>query len=144
MSFTFLSSTSGLGFVLRNGFGLSQLKLDPNIKLSATRLKSPGFSIFDSGLSTSCWIPCYSKSSVGKISGWTVMANGHLPYRYLTVTSMLVTDIGDQMCWWQVWDDGDRFRMLVTDLIHWENHQHNEKSRQHNDSGTNIWNQSPS
>ena len=31
------------------------------------------------------------------------------------------------MCWWQVWDVGDRFRMLVTDLIHWENHQHNEK-----------------
>ena len=32
--------------------------------------------------------------------------------------------------------------MLVTDLIHWENHQHNEKSRQHNDSFTNISNQS--
>ena len=60
------------------------------------------------------------------------------------VTSMLVTDVGDQMCWWQVWDVGDRFRMLVTDLIHWENHQHNAKSRQHNDSATNIWNQSPS
>ena len=60
------------------------------------------------------------------------------------VTSMLVTDVGDQMCWWQVWDVGDGFRMLVTELIHWENHQHNEKSRQHNDSATNIWNQSPS
>ena len=24
--------------------------------------------------------------------------------------------------------------MLVTDLIHWKNHQHNEKSRQYNDS----------
>ena len=45
---------------------------------------------------------------------------------------MLVTDVGDQMCWWQVWDVCDRFRMLVTDLIH----QHNEKSRQHNDSAT--------
>ena len=33
---------------------------------------------------------------------------------------------------------GDKFEMLVTDLIHWENHQHNEKSRQHNDSATNI------
>ena len=43
------------------------------------------------------------------------------------VTSMLVTDVGDQMCWWQVWDVGDRFRMLLIDLIHWENHQHNEK-----------------
>ena len=43
------------------------------------------------------------------------------------VTSMLVTDVGDRMCWWQVWDVGDRFRMLVNDLIHWENHQHNKK-----------------
>ena len=42
-------------------------------------------------------------------------------------TSMLVTDVGDQMFWWQVWDVDDRFRMLVTDLIHWENHQHNGK-----------------
>ena len=31
----------------------------------------------------------------------------------IQVTSMLVTDVGDQMCWWQVWDIGDRFRMLV-------------------------------
>ena len=60
----------------------------------------------------------------------------------ILVTAMLVTDVGDQMCCWQVWDVGDRFRMLVTDLIHWENHQHNEKSRQHNDFA-NIWNQSP-
>ena len=29
--------------------------------------------------------------------------------------------------------------MLVTDLINWENHQHNEKCRQHNDSATNCW-----
>ena len=34
------------------------------------------------------------------------------------VTLMLVTDVGDQMCWWQVWDVGARFRMLMTDLIH--------------------------
>ena len=33
------------------------------------------------------------------------------------VTSMLVTDVGDEMCWWQVWDVGDRFK----------NHQHNKK-----------------
>ena len=50
------------------------------------------------------------------------------------VTSMLVTDVGDQMCWWQFWDVGDRFGMLVIDLIHRKNHQHNEKRRQHNDS----------
>ena len=54
------------------------------------------------------------------------------------VTSMLVTDVGDQIWWWHVLDVGDRFRMLVTDLIHWENQQHNEKSRQHNDSATDI------
>ena len=45
---------------------------------------------------------------------------------------MLVTDVGD------------RFRMLVTDLIHWKNHQHNEKNHQHNDSVTNISTRSPS
>ena len=40
--------------------------------------------------------------------------------------SALVTDVEDQMCWWQDWDVGERFSMLVTDLIHWEKHQHNE------------------
>ena len=63
---------------------------------------------------------------------------------FKTASLMLVTAVGDQMCWWQVWDVGDRFRMLVAYLIHWKNHQHNEKSHQHNDSATNIWNQSPS
>ena len=58
-------------------------------------------------------------------------------------TSMLVTDVGDQMCCWQVLDVGDRFGMLVIDLIYWENRQHNEKSREYIDSATNIWNQSP-
>ena len=47
-------------------------------------------------------------------------------------------------CWWQVWDVGDWFRMLVTYLLPWKNHRHNEKSRQHNDSATNISNRSPS
>ena len=37
----------------------------------------------------------------------------------LKVTSILVTDVGDQMCWWQVWDVGDRFRMFVTDSGCW-------------------------
>ena len=32
------------------------------------------------------------------------------------VTSMLVTDVGDKMCWWQVEDVDDRFKMLVADL----------------------------
>ena len=40
-------------------------------------------------------------------------------------------DVGDG-CW--------RQNVLVTDLIHRENHQHNEKSRQYNDSATNISN----
>ena len=42
---------------------------------------------------------------------------------------MLLTDVGDQMSWWQVSDVGDRFRMLVTDLIHWKNHQHNSHEK---------------
>ena len=46
-------------------------------------------------------------------------------------------------CWWQVWDFGNRYRMLVSDLMHWESQQHNEKGHQHNDSASNIWNQSP-
>ena len=33
------------------------------------------------------------------------------------ITSMLVTDVGDHMCWWQVWDVSARLRMLMTDLI---------------------------
>ena len=41
-------------------------------------------------------------------------------------------------------DVGDMFKMLVTDVIHCKNHQHNEKSRHHNDSFTNILNRSPS
>ena len=48
--------------------------------------------------------------------------------KHLRVTSMLMTDVWDQMCWWQVWDVGDRFRILVTDLIHWENHHITKKS----------------
>ena len=35
---------------------------------------------------------------------------------------------------------GDKFEMLVTDLIYWENNQQNEKSRQRDDSATNISN----
>ena len=38
-------------------------------------------------------------------------------------SSMLVTDVGDEMYWWQVWDVGDRFNKMV----HWGNHQRNEK-----------------
>ena len=33
-------------------------------------------------------------------------------YLYKMVTSMLVTDVGDQMCWWQISDVGDRFNTL--------------------------------
>ena len=48
-------------------------------------------------------------------------------------------------CWWRMLETkcvGDKFEMLVTDLIHWENHKHNETSHHHNDYATNIWNQS--
>ena len=41
------------------------------------------------------------------------------------VTLMLVTDVGDPMYWCQF--GTAKFEMLVTDLIHWKNHQHNEK-----------------
>ena len=30
-----------------------------------------------------------------------------------TVASMLVTDVGDQMCWWQVLDVGENLRVFV-------------------------------
>ena len=30
-------------------------------------------------------------------------------------TSMLVTDVGDEICWWQLWDIGDRFEILVAE-----------------------------
>ena len=56
---------------------------------------------------------------------------------------MLVIDVGDKYV-------GDNFEMLVTDLRFWwrikyiKNHQHNENSRQHNNSVTNILNLSPS
>ena len=56
---------------------------------------------------------------------------------------MLVTDVGDKMCWRQVEDVGYRFKMLVADLLQSKNHDHNEKSHKHNDSVTNILNRSP-
>ena len=49
---------------------------------------------------------------------------------------------GLHQCWCRMLETkfvGVKFEMLVTDLIHRENHQHNEKSRQRNDSTTNIW-----
>ena len=33
-------------------------------------------------------------------------------FRWFSVTSMLVTDVGDQMRWWAVWDVGDRLNTL--------------------------------
>ena len=35
--------------------------------------------------------------------------------RFLAVYIDLVTDNGDKLCWWQLWDVGDSFKMLVTD-----------------------------
>ena len=39
----------------------------------------------------------------------------------ILVTSMMVTEFGNKMCWWQVPDVDDRFKMSVTDLINWKN-----------------------
>lgn len=36
---------------------------------------------------------------------------------------MSETDVGDGMCWWQVWDMGDWFGMLMIDLCH-QQHRH--------------------
>ena len=77
---------------------------------------------------------------------------GHFQNWYNTVffqkTHRAIGDVGDtyiyhqqkrlHFVWDVVWDVGDRFRMLVTDWKHWKNHQHNEKSRQHIGSVTNI------
>ena len=49
---------------------------------------------------------------------------------------MLVTGAGDSLSWWQVWDVGGRFEMLVTESLHWKSHQYK-------DSATNILNMSP-
>ena len=34
-----------------------------------------------------------------------------------TATSILVTDVGDEMYWWQLWDSGDLFKNLRVILI---------------------------
>ena len=31
-------------------------------------------------------------------------------------TSMLVTDVGDEMCWWQIWDVGDQFNDHIENI----------------------------
>ena len=46
-----------------------------------------------------------------------------LPSFKTKVTLMLVTVVENQICWWYFWDVGDRFKLLVTDLIHWKNHK---------------------
>ena len=43
--------------------------------------------------------------------------------RYSSATSMLVTDVGDEISWGQLWDIGDWFKMLVTNSLHWKSHQ---------------------
>ena len=43
------------------------------------------------------------------------------------VGSMLVTDVGDSLYWWQVWDSSKQFEMVV-DFIHLKRHQHNDSA----------------
>ena len=47
--------------------------------------------------------------------------------------NLIINDNG--RCWWRMLETKcaiDKFEMLVTDLMHWKNHQHNDQSRQHN------------
>ena len=114
-----------------------EIRFDPSlviqvISICFTRIKNV---IMHNCLNQNLRITYYSLFMRHRLSQKWAMK---LRQEYFPVTRMLVTDVGGRMCWWQVWDLGDRFRMLVTDLIHWKNHQHNGKSHQHNDSGTNI------
>ena len=42
-------------------------------------------------------------------------------FRMNSVTTMLVADVGDQICWWRFWDVGDRFNITKKFC-----HQHND------------------
>ena len=44
---------------------------------------------------------------------WYSRANQRAKFK---ITSMLVTDNGDEMCWWQLWDVGDGLAFLVTNI----------------------------
>jgi len=59
----------------------------------------------------------YTDSSESGLTVFMVMKDRD---NFHSITSMLVSDIGDQICWWQVWDVGDRFRILMTNFIHWK------------------------
>ena len=41
-------------------------------------------------------------------------------FDYKNAESILLTDLGDEMCWWQFRDIGDWFEMLMTDLLYCE------------------------
>ena len=63
--------------------------------------------------------------------------------RSLCSNHWIIPSDGWHRCWWRMLETkcvGDKFKMLVAN----KNHQHNKKSRQHNDSVTNISNRSPS
>ena len=49
---------------------------------------------------------------------WTIKSFMILSEFVGWVTSLLVTDVGDEMCWWQVWDVDDWFDMLVINSLH--------------------------
>ena len=72
-------------------------------------------------------------------NGWSLKLNRSLEYGWLNIVRL-------HRCWLRMLETkyvGDKFEMLVTDS-NLENHQHNGKSHQHNDSATHISNQSPS
>ena len=72
--------------------------------------------------------------------GYIDIGDGFGRQKYASDKSILGDIDVDDGCW--------RPNVLETkcvpDLIHCENHQQNEESHQHNDSATNISNQSPS
>ena len=71
-------------------------------------------------------------TSLAPSSHFSMWRGRHRCQQYLSTKDNKIR--GLHRCWWRMLDTkcvGDKFEMLVTDLIHWENHQHSEKSRQH-------------
>ena len=51
------------------------------------------------------WESDFKSSTLGPIAVIFIADIGD----FQAVTSMLVTDVGEEICWWQLWDVGDNF-----------------------------------